>query len=355
MADIRTTRFGHCPDGTPVEKITLENGAYAAEIIGFGAALRAFGGPDRDGRRASVVLGYRTLEDYISANERQGAIMGRFVNRIGGARFALDGETYRLVANDGPNTIHGGRDGFDRRPWTLVSAELADGVPTATLEIVSPEGDQGFPGEVVLRVAYALGAAGDLSIRYAASVSRPTVLNPTNHAYFNLAGEGAGPIADHLFQIDADRFLPVDEDILPTGEIRPVEGTLFDFRAPRALAEGLRTADPQIMLGRGYDHCYALAPDRRPSPVFAARVVEPGCGRMLEVHTTEPGLQLHSGNVLSGRFAGDRGRTYRQSDGFCLEAQQFPDAPNRPHFPSCVVRPETGLSAQTVYRLGIAG
>jgi len=207
---------------------------------------------------------------------------------------------------------------------------------------------------VALRVAYALGADGDLSIRYTASVSRPTVLNLTNHAYFNLAGEGAGPIADHVFRIDADRFLPVDDDILPTGEIRPVDGTLFDFREPRSLAEGIRAADPQIMRGRGYDHCYVLASQRRSQPRFAARVTEPVSGRTLEVFTTEPGLQLHSGNVLSGRFAGDSGRTYRQSDGFCLEAQQFPDAPNRPDFPSCVVTPDTGLSAQTVYRLGLA-
>ena len=354
MIEVTTRCFGHCPCGTQVDAITLVNGDVSAEIITFGAALRAFRGPDRSGRAASVVLGYPTLDDYLLGNERQGAIMGRFVNRIGGARFALGGETFHLVANDGPNTIHGGHEGFDRRVFTLLCAEVADGVPTAALELVSADGDQGFPGTVTLRVTYALGSDGGLAIRYVAAVSRPTVLNLTNHAYFNLAGEGAGPITEHLFEIDADRFLPVDEHILPTGEIRPVDGTHFDFREPRSLAEGIRRADPQIMRGRGYDHCYVLAGHRRSNPVFAARVVEPVSGRMLEVFTTEPGLQLHSGNVLSGRFAGDSGRTYRQSDGFCLEAQQFPDAPNRPEFPSCVVTPATGLTAQTIYRLGVA-
>jgi len=354
MPDLTARLFGTAPDGTEVQAFTLVSGAFSAEVIGFGAALRSFSGPDRDGHIASVVLGYPSLADYVLGNERQGAIMGRFANRIGGARFRLGDRTFRLAANDGPNTIHGGHDGFDRRAWQVLSAEIAQGVPQVALRIVSPDGDQGFPGEVALRVTYALFPDGRLSIRYAAEVTRETVLNLTNHAYFNLAGEGAGSIADHVFTIAADHMLPVDETVLPTGEIRPVAGTVFDFRRPRPLSEGLRVADPQIMLGRGYDHCYRLAEARRPAPAFAARVTEPVAGRMLEVFTTEPGLQLHSGNVLSGRFCGDRGRTYRQSDGFCLEAQQFPDAPNRPNFPSAVVSPATGLQSETIYRLGRA-
>jgi aldose 1-epimerase len=354
MQQITTRPFGALPDGTEVTAFTLVSGEVSAEIITFGAAMRAFRGPDRTGDVQSVVLGYTRLADYLLANERQGAIMGRFVNRIGGASFTLNGETARLVANDGPNTIHGGQEGFDRRNWTVIAANVRDGAPFVTLQIISPDGDQGFPGQVTVAVTYTLYADGRLSMRYEAQVSRATVLNLTNHAYFNLAGEGSGQITAHVFTIAADHMLPIDENILPTGEIRPVDGTLFDFRTPRALSGGIRQADPQIMLGRGYDHCYRLADHRRTAPVFAARVVDPASGRMLEVFTTEPGLQLHSGNVLSGRFAGDRGLTYRQSDGFCLEAQQFPDAPNRPEFPSSAVYPETGLRAETVYKLGLS-
>jgi aldose 1-epimerase len=354
MQKIISRPFGTLLDGTEVTAFTLANGFFSSEVITFGAALRAFRGPDRVGDVKSVVLGYPCLADYLLGNERQGAIMGRFVNRIGGASFTLDDTIFRLTANDGPNTIHGGHEGFDRRNWTVIAADVRDGVPFVTLEIVSPDGDQGFPGHVTVNVTYTLHSDGRLSICYAAQVSCPTVLNLTNHAYFNLAGEGAGQIIDHVFTINADHMLPVDENILPTGEIRHVEGTIFDFRAPRSLADGIRMADPQILLGCGYDHCYRLAPVRRDTPVFAARVTEPSSGRMLEVYTTEPGIQLHSGNVLSGRFSGNMGRTYRQSDGFCLEAQQFPDAPNRPQFPSCVVYPETGLQAETVYHLGVS-
>lgn len=345
--------FGTLPDGTGVRALTLANGLFSAEIITFGAALRSFLGPDRAGKVQSVVLGYTCLEDYCLGNERQGAVMGRFVNRIGRASFTLEGETYHLAANDGPNTIHGGFDGFDRRVWQVLALDLCDGGPFVTLQIDSPDGDQGFPGDVSVTVTYTLHHDGRLSMRFAAQVSCPTVLNLTNHAYFNLAGEGAGQITDHVFTIAADHMLPIDDNILPTGEIRPVEGTVFDFRRPRCLADGIRAADRQIMLGRGYDHCYQLARARRASPAFAARVTELHSGRVLEVFTTEPGLQLHSGNVLTGRFAGDMGRTYRQSDGFCLEAQQFPDAPNQPHFPSCVVKPSEGLQAETIYKLGV--
>lgn len=353
MLSVSTTAFDALGTGEVVEKVTMLNGNYSAEIITFGAALRSFKSPDRFGQHESVVLGYKTLQDYIASSERQGAVMGRFVNRVQGASFYLNGKNYQLDANDGPNCIHGGINGFDRRVWSLKDADIVEDVPTTTLSLFSPNGDQGFPGDLAVEVSYALYSDGSLSISYDAKPTEPTILNMTNHSYFNLKGEGQGQITDHIFQIDADYFLPADEGFIPTGEISPVKGTLFDFRKPTALRHGIRSANEQIMMGRGYDHCFVLADCRRDTPTFAAKVVDPISGRSLTVFTTEPGLQLHSGNVLSGRFAGDAGRTYRQSDGFCLEAQMFPNAPHNPEFPSWEINPSTGYQTQTIYKLGI--
>jgi aldose 1-epimerase len=353
VQNVKRLPFGEVSDGTRVALYHLAIGAYEAEIITFGAALRAFRGPDRNGRIDSVVLGYPRLEDYLVARERQGAIMGRFVNRIAGARFSLDGITYELARNSGHCSIHGGEKGFDRRVWTVLSADSAEDHATLQLGLVSPDGDQGFPGLLQVEVTYQLEATGSLAIDYRARTDKPTIINLTNHAYFNLTGEGCGSILDHELEVFADAYLPVNDSILPTGDLQSVEHTPFDFRYPTPLTRGVRADHEQIRFGRGYDHCFVLQERPESDAQLAARVRDPASGRTLEVFTTEPGLQLNSGNVLSGRFAGDRGCTYRQSDGFCLEAQHFPDSPNMPHFPSVVLRPDQTYAARTMYRLGI--
>ncbi|OHX14274.1 galactose mutarotase [Chromobacterium sphagni] len=347
--------FGTLPGGETVERIelTLANG-FSAAILTWGATLQSLRSPDREGRFASVVLGYTTLDDYRNAGGRLGATMGRYANRIENGHFHLDGQDHQLQRNEGRHAIHGGPEGFDRRLWSVESILDLPDRPEVRLRLESPDGDQGFPGRLVLTVSYALKAPGDLVISYEASSDRPTVFNTTNHAYFNLAGEGSGSVLDHRFTIPADRFLPVNDELIPTGEIRNVDGTEFDFREARPLAAGIRADDPQIRLGRGYDHCYVLSENGpEPYPRLAARVEEEQSGRQLEVLTTEPGLQLHSGNVLTGRYHGASGRAYRQSDGFCLEAQHFPNAPNAAHFPSTVLRPGKPYRSITIYRLGI--
>jgi aldose 1-epimerase len=261
--------------------------------------------------------------------------------------------TYNLIANNGPHCIHGGEVGFDRRVWRLGDREVGVDYAQVAFEISSPDGDEGFPGQLTIHVTYRLCADGALGIAYRATTTRSTVLNLTNHAYFNLQGEGAGSILDHVFQINADRYLEIDETVLPTGRISSVAGTPLDFRSPKRMGDGVRADHPQIRFGRGYDHCFALWPTARDRLHVAARVFDPASGRTLRVETTEPGLQLNSGNVLSGRFCGDSGRTYRQSDGFCLEAQHYPDAPNQPHFPSTVLKPRDVYRAQTMYHLGV--
>ncbi|MEN3813380.1 aldose epimerase family protein [Chromobacterium piscinae] len=353
---ITRAAFGILPDGEVVEKIelALSNGVSAA-ILSWGATLQSLRCPDRHGRFDSVVLGYTRLDDYRQAGGRLGATMGRYANRIENGRFQLDGQWHQVDQNEGRHAIHGGPEGFDRRLWQVAAvADLPDR-PEVLLRLESPDGDQGFPGKLILTVSYALKPPGDLVISYEASCDRPTVFNTTNHAYFNLAGEGSGSVLDHRLAILADHFLPVTEELIPTGEIRGVQDTVFDFREPKPLGRDIRADDAQIRLGRGFDHCYVLSRDgAEPYPRLAARAVEDSCGRQLDVLTTEPGLQLHSGNVLTGRHHGASGRAYRQSDGFCLEAQHFPNAPNVSHFPSAILRPEQPYRSTTIYRLGIA-
>ncbi|MGY8627261.1 aldose epimerase family protein [Chromobacterium violaceum] len=353
---ITRSAFGTLPGGETVEKVelTLSNGVSAA-ILAWGATLQSLRSPDRHGHFDSVVLGYTRLDDYRQAGGRLGATMGRYANRIENGRFQLDGRWHQVDLNEGSHAIHGGPEGFDRRLWQVAAVADTPDHPEVLLRLESPDGDQGFPGRLILTVSYALKPPGDLVISCEACCDRPTVFNTTNHAYFNLAGEGSGSALDHRLAILADHFLPVTEALIPTGEIRSVQGTVFDFREPKPLGRDIRADDPQIRLGRGYDHCYALSRDgAEPYPRLAARVVEDSRGRLLDVLTTEPGLQLHSGNVLTGRYNGASGRAYRQSDGFCLEAQHFPNAPNVPHFPSAVLRPEQPYRSTTIYRLGIA-
>ncbi len=345
--------FGLGPGESEVSKIDLEVDEISASVLTYGATLRALRVPDAAGDTTNVVLGYRDLTTYRAAGGRVGATMGRFVNRIRDATFSLDGIQYELEKNYGQHSIHGGSDSFDKRNWSVIRTTDGEKECAVTLGLTSPDGDQGFPGNLSVEVQYALRPPCTLSISYLATSDRPTVINLTNHSYFNLAGEASGPIFDHEIQILADRFLPVDDDLIPTGELRPVEGTVFDLRSPRAIGAGVRSGDEQISRGCGYDHCFVLASALRSEPAAAAVLTDRTSGRSMAVATTEPGIQLHSGNVLTGRFVGFGGQNYRQSDGVCLETQHFPDWPNQPHFPQAVVTPKTPYRSSTVFEFSL--
>ncbi len=334
--------FGHLPDGRAVEAVTLINAqGMCARVIAFGATLQSVIVPDREGRLADVTLGHRTLAEYAAHNAYFGSSVGRVANRIAGGRFMLGGTQYQVPCNNGPNALHGGPGGFDKALWQIAALGNAP-APFVRLTHTSPDGDQGFPGTLQVSAAYALGDDGALAITYRATTDRPTLVNMTNHAYWNLAGEGApGGAMDHVLTIPADHFLPTDACAIPTGKLAPVEGTPFDFRTPRAIGERVdETGHDQIRIGHGYDHNWVIARERAPAPRLLARLAHPGSGRVLAVHSTEPGVQFYAGNFLDGSGAGKRGQAYRRGDGVALEPQMFPDTPNQPLFGS--IRLDTG-------------
>jgi aldose 1-epimerase len=354
--DIKQVRFGTTPAGDPVEAFTLTN-VHGLEVRAatYGGIILSLSVPDRDGRVADVVLGHDSLEEYISDSSYFGAIIGRFGNRIANARFTVDGKTYRLAANDGPNHLHGGRTGFDRVVWRGAPFST-DGAAGVVLNYTSPDGDEGYPGTVDARVTYTLTDRNELVVDFLATTDAPTPVNLTQHSYFNLAGggpsAGGGDILGHELMITADSYTPVDSTLIPTGEIVPVAGTAFDFRTPTAIGERIGNPDRQLEYAGGYDHNFVL---RRSGPelVHAARVVEPVTGRTLDVSTTEPGLQFYSGNFLDGSIAGKGGHPYCHRSGFCLETQHFPDSPNQPRFPSTILRPGQVYRSQTVFAFGV--
>lgn len=355
-ADGRREAAGALADGTPIEAIVLSNDhGVTARILTYGATLQSLSGPDRDGRIADVVLGYDDASDYEAHPNYFGVTVGRYANRIAGGRFSLDGRSYQLPLNDTTNSLHGGGQAFDKVVWRIVSVE--DG-PQArvVLSHVSPDGDAGYPGRLDVTVTYSLDDTGALTIALDATTSAPTIVNMTNHAIFNLAGEGApGGIEGHRLTIPAEAYTPVDAALIPTGELQAVEGTVFDFRAPRVIGEGLRDArDEQILLGRGYDHNFALDKGVTDRPELAARLEDPGSGRVLDVLTTDPGLQVYSGNFLDGTLVGKGGHLYRMGDGLALEPQKFPNAPNEPAFISARVDPDRPYRHVMVYRLTTA-
>jgi aldose 1-epimerase len=295
-----------------------------------------------------VILGFDSFEPYLKGSPYFGSLIGRYGNRIGGGQFRLDGRVYTLPKNDGPNTLHGGERGFDKVVWTAREVAGKDG-PAVELSYLSPDGDQGFPGTLRARVTYTLTEANELRIAYEATTDKPTVVNLTNHAYFNLAGPGGGDILSHLLFVDADRFTPVGPGLIPTGELHGVAGTPFDFRTPTPIGARIAAKDAQLELAGGYDHNYVLNGEAG-TLRLVARVSEPGSGRVLEVLTTEPGIQFYSGNFLDGSVVGKGGRAYKHRYGFCLETQHFPDSPNQPGFPSTVLRPGETYSTTTIYR-----
>ncbi len=342
-------QFGHLPDGRPIERIRLAGaGGFEARLLTFGATLQALRVPDAAGRVADVILGHDTPGPYQARRDFFGVTVGRFANRIAGATFDLDGIRHPLDANEGTSTLHGGPAGFDRVLWDVVSVE--DGAaPGVTLAHTSPDGAGGFPGTLAARVTFALTGPAELTIRFEATTDRPTVVSLTNHAFFNL--DGAGDILGHRLMIPADGFLAVGPDLIPlAGPPRPVAGTPFDFRAATEIGARIRDDDPQIRIARGYDHCFCLAPAPTEVPRLAARLEAARSGRVLELLTDQPGLQLYSGNFLDGAGPGKGGRLHRQSDALCLEPEAWPDAPNRPDFPSARLTPSETYRHTSIYR-----
>ena len=350
-AEARRETFGQL-DGRSVEAVVLTNThGLKARIIAYGAALQELEAPDRDGRLADVVLSYPDMAGFVRKPQYFGATVGRFANRIAGARFGLDGRLYALSANDSANSLHGGRRGFDKVLWTISRMQ---GGPEAsvTFTYVSPDGEEGYPGELRASVTYSLDEHDALTVRYAATTSRPTVLNLTNHSLFNIAGAASGrDVLSQRLTIAASAYTPVDASLIPTGEIRPVAGGAFDFRSPHLIGERIHNgAEPQLVIGRGYDHNFVIDGGVTPEPKFQARLEDPISGRAMEVSSTEPGLQVYSGNFLDATVVGKDGQIYRQADGLALEPQHFPDSPNRPEFPSTRLDPGQTYRQVSIYR-----
>ncbi len=352
-AGIRRAVFGVLPDGGVVEAITLTNArGLSATVLSYGASLQAMLVPGRDGVFADVVLGHATLTPYLAQPQYLGATVGRFGNRIAGGRFVLDGIEYRVPANNGPNALHGGAGGFDKANWTVAAVD-ADAV-AVTLAHVSADGDQGFPGTLRATATYRLTDADELHIDYGAETDRPTIVNITNHAYWNLGGEGGGTAMDHRLQILADAYLPTDTTAIPTGERRAVAGTAFDFRQPTRIGARVREADDtQIRFGHGYDHNWVLRPPAGDACRLVARLEDPVSGRVLALLTDQPGLQFYSGNFLDATSVGKSGRLYRMGDAVALEPQMFPDTPNQPGFGSVRLAPGERYRNTIILRFGI--
>ena len=345
------TPFGASPDGTPIELFTLRN-AQGTQLsaINYGGTIVSLLVRDRAGALDDVVLGFDSLSGYLAHPAYFGAIVGRYANRIRQGRFTLDGKTYRLARNDGSHHLHGGTKGFDKVVWKAEPFRNEQGEGLA-LSHTSPEGDEGYPGTLMVRVEYLLTEDDELVVDYEAVTDAPTPINLTQHSYFNLAGAGNGDILSHELRIDAEWFTPVDSTLIPTGEIAPVAKTPFDFVAPRTIGARIDEQEEQLVHAGGYDHNFVLK-GGGPGPAHAARVVEPNSGRTLDVFTTEPGLQLFSGNFKGAPMSGKGAQAYGPRSGFCLETQHYPDSPNQPGFPSTILRPGEQYRSRTVFKFG---
>ena len=345
--------FGSSPDGKTVEVFTLVNGlGMEVRAMSYGAIILSLKVPDRRGAMGDVVLGYDSLSGYVKSSPYFGAVVGRYGNRIAKGRFALDGTTYSLAINNGPNALHGGLKGFDKKVWSADVVRSDSGVGVA-FTVVSPDGDEGYPGTITARVTYTLmRARNELVVDYEGATDKATPINLTNHSYFNLAGAGTGDVLGHQLSLAADSMTPVDGTLIPTGQILSVSGTPFDFRAATAIGDRISANDQQIRYGGGYDHNFVV---RRAAPglVHVAHVAEPTTGRTLDVSSTEPGVQFYTGNFLDGTITGKGGHVYQRRSGFCLETQHFPDSPNHPNFPSTILRPGAVYASRTVFAFGV--
>ncbi|USI74974.1 aldose epimerase family protein [Sphingomonas morindae] len=349
---VRRAPFGQLPDGRAVEAITLSDGAgRSATILTLGASVQALSVPDRAGHSADIVLGYDDLAGYLAKPNFFGATVGRVANRIAKGRFTLDGKSYQTPVNDGPNALHGGTKGFDKVLWTVI-ATSGGAQPSVTLRYVSPDGDQGYPGTLTATATYSLGADGTFDIVYRATTDRPTLVNLSNHTYWNLAGEGdpAGAMGLRMM-IPATRFTPTDATAIPTGQLQPVAGTPFDFRTPTVIGLRVRDGrDTQLRYGRGYDHNWVVSATKPGAMQLMARVEDPASGRVMELSSDQPGLQFYSGNFLDGTITGKRGHIYREGDAIVLEPQMFPDTPNQPAFGSVRLDPGQTYENHIRYR-----
>jgi aldose 1-epimerase len=347
--DVQKQKFGKTENGTDVDlyKLTNANGLKAA-IMTYGAIVVSLEVPDRNGKLADIVLGFDSLEEYLKGHPYFGAIVGRYGNRIGKAKFTLNGVEYQLAANNNGNHLHGGIKGFDKVVWKgePVKKDNAVGVK---LSYLSKDGEEGYPGNLAATVIYTLTNNDELKIEYKATTDKPTPINVTHHSYFNLAGQGSGDILSHELMLNADRFTPVDQGLIPTGELRPVKGTPFDFTKPVAIGARINQDNQQLKFGLGYDHNFVLNSGGG-KLALAAKLHEPSTGRVMEVHTTEPGIQFYSGNFLDGTNIGKGGKVYKHRNGFCLETQHFPDSPNKPEFPPVTLNPGETYEHVTVHK-----
>jgi aldose 1-epimerase len=353
-ADYARASFGKTPDGVEIEAITLTNGhGVSATVITYGATLQALVAPDRAGAKADIVLGFADAGAYVKNASYFGASVGRFANRIGKGQFTLDGQAYQLALNDhGLAALHGGVKGFDKQVWTVTEVKRGP-VASVTLRHVSPDGEEGYPGTLTATATYALDEKNQLTVTYGATTDKPTIVNITNHALFNVAGEGSADGAmGNVLTLAANGYTPVDAELIPTGAITPVAGTPFDFRTPHVVGERLRDArDPQIVVGRGYDHNMVLTGKAGAAPRLAARLADPKSGRVLEILSDQPGIQFYTGNFIDGTLVGKSGKIYRQGDGIALEPQHFPDAPNKPAFAPVRLDPGQTYSNTMVFKL----
>lgn len=345
-AAVAVTEFGSMKDGTAVNLYTLTNSqGTVLKITNYGATITSLKVADKEGNLEDVVLGFDSLAGYLQQGVPYfGAIVGRYGNRIANARFKLDNQTYHLAANDGPNHLHGGTKGYDKVVWQA----SPQGTQALKLTYLSPDGEEGYPGNLDIEVVYTLTDDNEVKIDYKATTDKATVVNLTNHAYFNLSGNLDEPILEHQVMLNADRFVPVNNTLIPTGELKPVKGTPFDFTTPTAIGKRIDAANEQLKFGKGYDHCWVLNGEAG-NMRLAATVFEPSSGRYMEVFTTEPGIQFYTGNFLDGSLSG-KGNTYEHRTGFCLETEHYPDSPNQPEFPSVTLRPGETYQTSTTYK-----
>lgn len=350
MTGITREPWGTLGSGEAVEAVVLRTHKLEMRVLTLGALVQSLRVPDRNGTLADIVLGHDDAQSYLDKRQFFGAAIGRFSNRIGGAAFDLDGQHHRISANDDGNTLHGGAEGFDRRLWSVDTVEEGR-EPAVTLSFQSPDGDQGFPGNLTASVTYRLTGESEVSITFEASSDRTTVVGLTHHGYFNLGGvEALAPAVDHILQVQADRFLPVSADLIPEGAPDDVADTPFDFRTAKPISRDLRRAHDQLLKARGYDHCFCLSDAPQPSPRLVATLEDEGSGRVLELLTDQPGLQVYSGNMLDGSTVGKYNQVIRPGDALCLEPQSWPDAPNRPDFPSARLEAGTTYRHRSIYR-----
>ena len=352
-ASVRKEPFGATPEGTAVELYTLTNASgMEVRAMTYGGIIVSLRVPDKTGALGDVVLGYDSLDGYLKASPYFGAIIGRYGNRIARGRFKLDGKEYKLATNNGPNALHGGVKGFDKVVWQAESFQDGRGVGIV-FTYTSADGEEGYPGKLDAKVTYTLGDDNSLAFEYQAATDKPTPVNLTQHSYFNLAGDGSGDILAQELMMKASRFTPVDKTLIPTGELKSVDGTPFDFRTATPIGARIEAKDQQIAFGPGYDHNWVLDREEGGGLQLAARLRDPASGRVMEIKTTEPGLQFYSGNFLDGTITGKGGHVYKRHAGLCLETQHYPDSPNKPAFPSTILNPGEEYRSHTVYAFSV--